>query len=82
METNKPFKGKLYHWYKQPFDVKENEGYYKESVGLGYIIVGYRTKEPKLGTYWQTSWVVKHKDGYVETRNSVYKLVGKESIKE
>lgn len=75
----KPFKGKIYRWKKYFFPREEVEKYYGESAGLGYCIAGYQTETPRLGSSWRTSWVVKHhKNGSIETRNSRYKLVGKE----
>ena len=49
---------------------------------LGYVVAGFRSETPKLGTYWRTSLVVKHnkRTGEIETLNSRYKLVGKEAI--
>lgn len=76
----KPFKGKIYHWIKQPFDKEKVAAYYEEDAGLGYTIFGYTTETPKLGTWYRTSWVVKHDEllGMIETRNSKYQLVGPE----
>ena len=76
----KPFKGKIYHWKKVPIERKEDwELLYGETLGLGYVIQGFLTETPRLGSRWRTSWVVKHfKNGSIETRNSRYKLVGKE----
>ena len=75
----KPFKGKIYHWKKIYFNREETEKYYRESAGLGYCISGFRSPEPRFGNYWLTSWVMKHyKNGSIETRNSRYKLIGKE----
>lgn len=78
--SHKQFKGDLFHWNKIFFDKeKVSKKYGGEDVGLGYCIEGYRTKEPELGTYWQTSWVVKQNiDGSIETRNSLYQVFGDE----
>lgn len=77
---SKPHKGNLYHWRKSFFNQKEFEKLYGEDCGLGYIICGYRSKVARMGTYWQTSWVVAYdpETGEIETRNSHYTLVGKE----
>lgn len=80
IKMSKPYRGKIYHWKKTTFDKTIVEDYYGESAGLGYVIEGFQTKEPRLGSRWRTSWVVKHtKTGWIETRNSRYKLVGPES---
>lgn len=75
----KPFKGIIYHWWKVPFDKEEVSEYYGGvNVGLGYCIAGYKSDPAQLGTFWRTSWVVKQsKNGYIETRNSRYRLVKK-----
>jgi hypothetical protein len=74
----KPHKGKLYSWKKVPIERREDwELLYGESLGLGYVITGFTTKTPKLGSMWRTSWVVSHRDNEIETRNSRYTLVGK-----
>ena len=79
--ATKPYRGKIYNWHKHSFDVKSAEEFYGESVGLGYVIYGFRTKEPRMGSRYHTSWVVKHlPSGWITTRNSRYKLVGKEVI--
>lgn len=78
--VNKSLKGVLYHWNKLYFDKeKASKKYDGEDIGLGYCIEGYKTSEPKLGSYWRTSWVVRQdSDGMVETRNSFYQVIGEE----
>lgn len=78
--THKPFKGVIFNWNKIYFDKdKASEKYDGEDTGLGYCLEGYRTAEPRLGTYWRTSWVVKHEtDEIIETRNSFYQVLGEE----
>lgn len=77
----KPFKGKIYHWNKRTFDKDSAEKFYGEDCGLGYVIEGYRTDPPKFGSWFHTSWVVKHfENGMIETRNSHYELVGEENV--
>ncbi len=80
---HKPYKGRIYNWQKVniPADALEmlNKDY-GENGGLGYMIAGFTTKEPHLGTFIRTSYVVRHneKTGLIHTRNSRYYVVGKE----
>ena len=78
----KPYRGRIYHWKRVPFDIESTRAYYQEPTGLGYTIHGYTTDPPKLGTWWRTSWVLSHdlETGEVETRNSRYTLVGEETV--
>lgn len=73
----KPHKGTIYNWFRVPFDKAETENYYKEDVGLGYIIRGTFRDHPHFaGQFGHTSWIMRHdeKTGEIETRNSRYTL--------
>ena len=79
---SKPYRGELFHWRRVPFDAKKMSEFYNEDVGLGYTVAGFTTETPKLGSSWRTSWVVRFEDrgstSIIETRNSLYKLIGPE----
>lgn len=69
----KPHKGSLKDWWKH-YPLEEFG-----SEGLGYIICGvFVDHEDFAGEDSHTSWVVSHDEteGYVETLNSRYILIG------
>lgn len=74
----KPNRGTLHYWRKVYF----HNSLVPES--LGYYVMGYRSEHKRLGTFWQTSAVLKFfpkgVDGHykIETLNSFYELVGEE----
>lgn len=78
--SQKPHKGKIYHWCKEHFDKGDFEERYCEPAGLGYYIFGYKSNPPKLGNAFHTSIVIAHSSsGEIETRNSRYTLIGPEN---
>lgn len=75
----KPHNGDLFFWRRTPF----NKDVYSLPENLGYVITGSKSRERlSLGTYWQTSAVVKHNEetGEIETLNSRYQLIGEEYV--
>jgi hypothetical protein len=69
--SDKPHKGEITNWFKLP-----------ASHGLGYYIVGQFQNHPEFGQkFTNTSWVERHdlETGEIETRNSMYRLVGPET---
>lgn len=81
MVKQKPHRGIIYHWKKMFFPVDKVRELYGEEPGLGYVIQGFLTSPPKLGSYWRTSWVVVHgADDEIETRNSRYTLLTPEGV--
>lgn len=72
----KPYRGRICNWYKS----------YCGPRGLGYvIIVDYVDHPDTPGIGWHTTYVVSHSDPSlspqeVETRNSIYTLIGPEAI--
>lgn len=76
--ADKPHKGTIKNWFPYYFDRKETEEYYKEPVGLGFLIRGTFVDHPQFGFARgsHTSWIMSHdeKTGEIETRNSRYTL--------
>jgi hypothetical protein len=70
MMTDKPHKGRIERWWRYPCQ-----------GGLGYGINGQFLDHEHIRGDGHTSYVVFHDEatGEIETRNSRYTLVGKES---
>jgi hypothetical protein len=84
-EVVKPHNGTIRNWYRAHFDKAETENYYKEDVGLGYMIRGKFLDHPYYaGQFGHTSWVMSFDEetGEIETRNSRYTLELTSEMKE
>lgn len=79
MDDTKPHKGKIEGWYKYEINPRPVKG----QKHLGYLIMGTFQDHPDFGKlYTNTSAVVKHDTvtGEIETVNSRYTLIGKETV--